>query len=174
MLIEKSLNVSILCVHCMKKMQIHIPLDISLSHNFMLVFLWLWTDLCHPTACYATVSMTLLFLSPMCTDGRCADVRCCACGGRGCAAVSADHCQLITVQPTQAVALWEPLHGPHQRGGCSPSYLLICLVFISGYCIGKWNLWKKKIIYYIIFFLHAHLHYESGHTQTITQQCLNQ
>lgn len=51
-------------------------------------------------------------------DGRCAHVRCRARGGRGCAAVSADHCQLITVQPTQALALWEPLHGPHQRGRC--------------------------------------------------------
>lgn len=60
-------------------------------------------------------------------DGCRTDVRCCARGGRGCAAVSADHCQLITVQPTQALALREPLHGPHQRGRCfstfSPSFL---------------------------------------------------
>lgn len=66
------------------------------------------------------------FLPPLSwlADGRCTNVRCCARGGRGCAAVSADHCQLITVQPTQTLALWEPLHGPHQRGRwfstCSP------------------------------------------------------
>lgn len=161
-----------------KKMQIHIHLDISLSHNFMLVFLWLWTDLCHPAACYTTVSMTLLFLSPVCTDGRCADVRCCTCGGRGCAAVSADHCQLITVQPTQAVALREPLHGPHQRGGYSPSLLLISLVFISDYSTWKWNIWKKIFIYYIIYFSTCSFALWIwpliSHTQTITQQRLNQ
>lgn len=59
------------------------------------------------------------FCSPfllLCSDGRRAHVRRRARGGRGCAAVSADHRQLITVQPAQALALREPLHGPHQRG----------------------------------------------------------
>lgn len=70
--------------------------------------------------CVLHMLMMLCFspLSVPLADGRCADVRCCARGGRGCAAVSADHCQLITVQPTQALALREPLHGPHQRGRC--------------------------------------------------------
>lgn len=63
----------------------------------------------------------------LCADGRCADVRCRARGGRGCAAVSADHCQLITVQPTQALALREPLHGPHQRGRCFSTCSPFCL-----------------------------------------------
>lgn len=60
-------------------------------------------------------------------DGCRADVRCRARGGRGCAAVSADHCQLITVQPTQALALREPLHGPHQRGRCFSTFSPSCL-----------------------------------------------
>lgn len=49
-------------------------------------------------------------------DGRGADVRRRARGGRGSAAVAADHRQLSAVQPPQAVALRGPFHQPHQRG----------------------------------------------------------
>lgn len=101
------------------------------SATMIWIFLWFWTDPC----CRIHVNGALLLpphplppppLSRL-ADGRRADVRCRARGGRGCAAVSADHCQLITVQPTQALALREPLHGPHQRGRCSSTCSPFCL-----------------------------------------------
>ena len=99
----------------------------------VLILLWLWTDFILPgrsdSSCAAFHVNNALFLPPLCrlpADGRRADVRCCTRGGRGCAAVSADHCQLITVQPTQALALREPLHGPHQRGRCFCTCSLLC------------------------------------------------
>lgn len=49
-------------------------------------------------------------------DGRGADVRRGPCGVGGCPAVPADDRQLAAVQPPQAVALWDPLHEPHQGG----------------------------------------------------------
>lgn len=85
-----------------------------------------WTDV-SCAVFHVNDNLFLLLLSRL-ADGRRADVRCCARGGRGCAAVSADHCQLITVQPTQALALWEPLHGPHQRGRCFSTCYLLCLL----------------------------------------------
>ena len=85
-----------------------------------------WTDL--SCAVFHVDDDLFLPLLSRLADGRRADVWCCARGGRGCAAVSADHCQLITVQPTQALALWEPLHGPHQRGRCASTRYLLCLL----------------------------------------------
>lgn len=78
-------------------------------------------------------------------DGRGADVWRGPCGVGGCPAVPADDRQLAAVQPPQAVALWDPLHEPHQGGkplrkGPAPWFLFSQLPFsfdltLFGFCL---------------------------------------
>lgn len=70
----------------------------------------MWTDVL-AVVIKMSNGVTLLF-----ADGCGTDVRRCACGGCGSAAIAADHCQLSAVQSPQALALRGAFHQPHQRG----------------------------------------------------------